>query len=210
MSSEGFEGTRLIMFGGRWMNKVLGDTWVFSGDAGWIELNFTSTNINLKVLSSPAARHSHAMAPLGDDAIVLFGGVTNGDLGPKDIVTLEDTWVLKSDYDHGDAVWTELQLIGGLHPEARFGHAMGSLGGLLVLLFGGEDRSGELMPETWTFSTVKGWDNITADTIDNKNYNATDPPSRQGHAMASLTSSEGYVSEHSTFEREGAPFHHFR
>ena len=83
------------------------------------------------------------MASLGGDQVLLFGGY-GGSLNG-------DTWV----YDFSANTWTNQSLVSSraqrvdaAGPSARYGHAMASLGGDQVLLFGGYDDT-SYHGDTW-------------------------------------------------------------
>jgi N-acetylneuraminic acid mutarotase len=117
------------------------DTWIYDlSDDSWVEV-FPPPG--------PAARHSHAIAYLGDDKAVMFGGFTGSG---QYINPLDDTWV----YDRSDNTWNEVT--GTPHPSARYGHAMCQVGGNdphTIVMFGGSHGSDGVnqitSKETWTF-----------------------------------------------------------
>jgi hypothetical protein len=135
------------------LDTALGDTWSWNGGS-WTQLDVTG----------PSPRTAHAMAPLGDDTVVLFGGdildATNGTVNGQ---PLGDTWVF-------DGGWSQRSVPG---PSARHGHAMATLNGVVVL-FGGADESG-VLGDTWTFDGAK-W----------TQENVKGPSARSSHAMATL------------------------
>ena len=105
----------------------------------------------------PSARGAAAMASVGDDQVLLFGGSD------------DETWV----YDLSDDMWTQRSPAGP--PSSRLGHALASIGGDQVLLFGG------LFPlddATWVYD-------LSDDTWTLKNP-LTKPLARGLHAMASI------------------------
>ncbi len=111
----------------------------------------------------PCARASHAMAPLSDDSVLLFGGLD--DAGN----TLGDTWVFSP--DKGGA-WIELTFADG--PEDRCGHHMVPLPDGTVMMFGGEDVQANLMNDLHHF-TYSMWESETP--------TGPLPPARRDHAM---------------------------
>jgi len=112
--------------------------------------------------TKPSARLAHAMASLGGDQVLLFGGYD----GALD----DETWV----YDLSDNTWTLKSP--ATKPSARNAHAMASLGGDQVLLFGGFDGAND--NETWVYDL--------SDNTWTLKSPATQPSARQAHAMASL------------------------
>lgn len=111
---------------------------------------------------TPSARVYHAMADLGDDQVLLFGG--------WDVNRNAQTWL----YDRNDNTWTNQAPAGA--PSPRSGHAMAYAGGDQVLLFGGND--GEYAADTWVYDLG---DNTWTDQAP-----AVRPSAREGHAMAYL------------------------
>lgn len=90
---------------------------------------------------NPSARYWHAMAHLGEDQVLLFGG-TDG---------FDETWV----YDLSESTWA--QLYPSSHPQSLFWHSMVHIGTDQVLLFGGanggyhdETCIYDLSESTWT------------------------------------------------------------
>ncbi len=114
--------------------------------------------------SSPSARRSHAMAYLGGDQAVLFGGF---DASAQDA----ETWV----YDLSDNTWTQQSPTSS--PSARYAHAMAHIGGDQVLLFGGYDASGN-DDETWVYD-------LSANTWTQQSPTSS-PSARNAHAMAHI------------------------
>jgi len=110
-------------------------------------------------ISSPSARMNHAMASLGDDQVLLFGG----DDGTYD----GETWV----YDLSANTWTQMFPISS--PSARWRLAMAFLGSDQVLLFGGND--GTYDGETWVYDlSANTWTQM---------FPISSPSARQNHAM---------------------------
>jgi len=112
----------------------------------------------------PSARLGHAMASVGGDQVLLFGG-------DDGTFTADETWV----YDLSDDTWTLKSP--ATSPSARAFHAMASIGDDQVLLFGGYDASGRF-DETWVYD-------LSDDTWTLKSP-ATSPSARDRHAMASI------------------------
>lgn len=112
--------------------------------------------------SAPAPRVSTAMASLGGDLVLLFGG--------RDYSSsyFGDTWV----YDLSDNTWTNQSPAAA--PSARSGHAMVYLGGDQVLLFGGV--AGTVNNETWIYD-------LSENTWTHKKTSGA-PSARTDHAMA--------------------------
>ncbi len=156
MASIGSE--QALLFGGvdAGLNRS-DETWVY----GLID--------NVWTLQSPATkplgRDLFAMAAIGGDQVLLFGG--NKTPGILD----DETWV----YDLGDNTWTLKSP--AAKPSARLAHAMVSIGGDQALLFGGGD-TGDNDDETWVYDLS---DNIW--TLKNP---ATKPSARRFHAMAAI------------------------
>jgi len=92
------------------------ETWVYDLSA--------NTWTNQAPATSPSARYGHAMASLGGDQVLLFGGWDVSELNGE-------TW----GYDLSANTWTSQ--VPATSPSERCNHAMASLGGDQVLLFGG-------------------------------------------------------------------------
>lgn len=128
---------RILLFGGRLASGMrVADTWLFDVEAGdWTEL---------APPDAPSARDASAMAFVGNDAIVLFGG--NETSGPGGSVTpLADTWI----FDLAAATWTELAP--DTSPPARFQHAMAAIDEDTAILQGGRSEFMMELPDTWSF-----------------------------------------------------------
>jgi N-acetylneuraminic acid mutarotase len=124
-------GDQVLLFGGAdAISTVNDDTWVFD------------LSDNIWTLKSPAtkppARSSYAMASLGGDQVLLFGGTVI--LGASG----DETWV----YDVNGNNWTLKSP--ATKPSARAAHTMASLGSGQVLLFGGF-KAGSHNDETWVY-----------------------------------------------------------
>lgn len=112
--------------------------------------------------ASPAARSAHAMATLGENQVLLFGGYD----GTSD---LQDTWV----WDHPTRSWSEL--VAQDAPPARQRAAMAKLGDDEVVLFGGQ-AGGTPLGDTWIFSArTRTWRPVTPSLT---------PPARHSATMA--------------------------
>jgi hypothetical protein len=109
--------------------------------------------------SKPSERVFHAMAYVGDDQVLLFGGYADG-------ADDDETWV----YDVGDNAWT--QKFPDPHPSARRQHSMAYIGGDKALLFGGDNGR----DETWVYDL--------SDNSWTQQSPATKPAERDAHAMA--------------------------
>ena len=113
-------------------------------------------------VSNPSGRLHHAMAYIGGDQGLLFGGSVSGD---RD----DETWV----YDLSANTWTNKSP--STKPSARYNHRLSHIGGDQVLLFGG-DVDDNPTDETWVYD-------LSANTWTNKNP-STKPSPKQNHAMA--------------------------
>lgn len=164
---------RAILFGGsEQYNEWPSDTWVYDvSDNNWTVM---------EPATSPASRRSHAMAYVGDDKALLFGGITS------DYNDSGETWV----YDFSDESWTLMNPAQA--PSARRNHAMAYLGGDKVLLFAGGFADGPMSNETWIYDlSDNNWTSMSP---------AQSPVSRRSHGMASLGGDQvllfgGYSSE---------------
>jgi hypothetical protein len=86
----------------------------------------------------PSAREEHAMAYIGGDQVLLFGGQE------ADESYNDETWI----YDLGDNTWTQKNP--STKPSPRRMHSMSYIGGNCVLLFGGRLESA-FDDETWIY-----------------------------------------------------------
>jgi hypothetical protein len=110
----------------------------------------------------PLARFGHALAYIGDDKILCYGG-NGGYPGPY----AHDTWV----YDLSDSSWTNLNP--DPFPPIRRDHAMAYIGDNKVLMFGGYYPA--YLGETWLY------------TLNNNSWTQLNPEQNPGdrysHAM---------------------------
>jgi len=135
-------------------------------DETWVYDLSESTWTQRLPINHPPARERHAMAFLGSDQVLLFGGW--GYVDGKGYQAYDDTWV----YDFNWNIWTEMSP--ATRPSARYYHAMASIGGDRVLLFGGSSGAGE----TWMYDLSENtWTQLSP---------ATHPSGRHLHGMASL------------------------
>ena len=142
-------GDQALLFGG-WGGGgiIFNDTWVYDlSDNTW-----TNKNPSTK----PSVRYRHAMAYIGGDQALLFGGWDNSQ-------RFNDTWV----YDLSDNTWTQDsngEPEWSYVPQWRYDHGLSETsmdGSTYLVLFGGNDvyaNSGLYNDETWTFG---GGDYIT-------------------------------------------------
>jgi hypothetical protein len=147
-------GDQALLFGG-YDTTLVGyndETWIYDlSDTTWTQTS---------PASKPSARWRHAMAYIGGDRVLLFGGY--------DPFYDNDTWI----YDLSDTTWTPLNPAS--KPSARGYHDMAYIGGDQVLLFGGFD--GSLNDETWIYDL--------SDTTWTQTSPASKPPARDWHSMA--------------------------
>ncbi|MBM3234711.1 hypothetical protein FJZ31_00250 [Candidatus Poribacteria bacterium] len=155
-------GDGVLLFGGYDGSNEIDETWLYDlSDNTWNkqddEPNWGGTK--------PSARDTHAMAYIGGDRILLFGG-----LGSDDLTKLGDTWV----YDLSDNTWTNKEPSGS--PLARSEHAMAYFGGNQAILFGGHSSPGGYQGDTWVYD-------VNSNLWTTKNPSAS-PDVRGRHAMA--------------------------
>jgi len=167
-------GDQVLLFGGQEGSGISnGETWVYDLSANsWT---------NQTPASGPSARYGHAMATLGGDQVLLFGGQDDSGYNGE-------TWV----YDLSANSWTNQAPVDA--PSARFYPAMAYLGGDQVLLFGGFDGSG-LSGETWVYDlSANTWTNQSPAATEGTcraargcpaQSEGTGPSARHWHAMAS-------------------------
>jgi hypothetical protein len=151
-------GDKVLLFGGTDAGGLNAETWVYDfSDNIW--------TLMTPVLKKPSKRTFHAMANIGSDRVLLFGG--NDQFGFDD-----ETWV----YDLSDNKWTEKTT--SVKPSSRARHSMAGIHGSIgskVLLFGGKGTAG-LNNETWIYNLDSNtWTLITS---------VPKPFKRSFHAMA--------------------------
>ena len=114
----------------------------------------------------PQTLSGHAMAYIGDDKVMVFGGFSGNTFN-----VVDETWI----YDLSDNSWT--QKFPATKPSSRQSHSMSYLGGDQVLLFGGFLEDANFSGETWIYDlSDNAW------TLKNP---ATSPTARCNSAMAS-------------------------
>jgi len=120
-------------------------------------------------LNEPGGRYNHGMVSIyGDDKVLIFGGVENGDN------IINDTWI----YDQSENKW--VQKIDG--PNVRYEFAMASVYETdNVVLFGGNYNG--CKDETWIYD-------LSDDKWVNKTSTGNKPSGRERHAMATIWSSK--------------------
>jgi N-acetylneuraminic acid mutarotase len=148
-------GGKALLFGGEDdTEEYNNETWVYDGNAN----TWTNKNPGVK----PGPRVGHAMADIGENKVLLFGGYPENN----------QTWV----YDVTSNNWTQKSTPPAL--TARFSHAMAYIGGDKVLLFGGTNNPGESNNETWIYDlSDETWTQVSPSAA---------PTARNSHAMAYL------------------------
>lgn len=110
---------KILLFGGiNWDGVDLNDTWIYD-----VTANFWQ---KLSPAIKPSARRSHAMANIGNNKVLMFGGVQGT---PSYIYN--DTWL----FDGINDTWSLLSPAS--KPAVRYSSAMAYMGDDKVLLFGG-------------------------------------------------------------------------
>jgi len=122
---------KVLLFGGNDTNTLNED------DESWVYDHNTNNWTQKVIIPSPAAREEHAMAYIGSDKALLFGG----DTAPGYV---NDTWI----YDFSENTWTEKNPL--VKPSKRQWHAMSYIGDDKVLLFGGYSGSSNF-DDTWVY-----------------------------------------------------------
>lgn len=147
---------RALLFGGRLGVGGFADdrTFIFNiDDESWTLLD---------PATHPSARIGGAIASIGDDKALLFGGA--------DESAFDDTWV----YDLSESTWT--LLTPALSPSARQAHKMAHAGDDRVVLFGGDAGSPD--GQTWIYDLGDSAWTLQAPPIQ--------PSARWDHDMASI------------------------
>ena len=152
---------KVLLFGG-YDGSFANDTWVYDLSAG-AEGTWTQQNPP----NSPTGRTYHAMAFIGGDQVLLFGGGNNSQLQLTD-----ETWL----YDLSDNNWTQKHPLTS-SPSPRYAHAMAPIGAHQVLLFGGSDGAA-LDGDTWVYDL--------SDNTWTEKHPLMPPPPRLSHGMASI------------------------
>lgn len=143
------------------------------GDQSWVFDMSTKNWTNQNPASNPGDRARHALAYIGDDKVVLFGGSNYED----------ETWV----YDLSDNIWTDMDpgtwVAGTDMPTGRRWFDMANISGDKALLFGGHlSPSSTGNAETWIYDLS---DNTWTDMDPGTWVAGTDMPSaRYMHSMA--------------------------
>lgn len=153
-------GDKVLIFGGIDGNgNATSQTWIYDlSDNAWT-LKSPAAN--------PSARAYHAMAYIGDDKVLLFGGNNE-----SPFVIYDDTWV----YDLSDNTWT--LKTPAIKPSGRYLHTMATIAGDQVLLFSGFNDFTGGNDQTWVYDLS---DNVW--TLKNP---VTRPSPQWGHAMSNI------------------------
>lgn len=143
-SAMAFAGSgTVVLFGGTETSGPGGsvtprsDTWVLDVDAAtWTELLPDTP---------PPERFQHAMASVGDDGVVLYGG------RPEFGLELADTWLLDA-----AGQWTDLAPATSPGPRSAF--ALASDGAGRLVMVGGSPDGASFVDETWAYdATGNAW-----------------------------------------------------
>jgi N-acetylneuraminic acid mutarotase len=123
--------SKVILFGsGTAEGNLLNDTWEFDASTNsWTQLNITG--------DLPEGRKANGLAYIGNNTILLFGGMDDSDND------FNDTWI----FNYNDLTWTEVTY---LETEAHEG-TMAYIGDEKVLMFGdGETYLYDNENQSWT------------------------------------------------------------
>ncbi len=127
---------KVLLFGGRTSSNN-DETWIYDlSDNTWTDMEDGQSWVS--GTSKPSARMDHAMAYMGGDRVLLFGGFVSGGNN--------ETWI----YDLSDNTWTKDTNSG--QPSSRYNHGMSATsldGSSFIVLFGGTVAA--VNDETWTF-----------------------------------------------------------
>ena len=121
---------------------------------------FLQTNLN--PVTKPSSRGYHSMVFIGNNKIILFGGLGSGTYN-------DETW----EYDISSNTWTNLNPV--IKPSVRAGHAMTFIGNNKIILFGGSSSSSNYYNDTWEYD-------ISSNTWTDLNP-VTKPSARGYHSM---------------------------
>jgi hypothetical protein len=161
-------GHEVLLFGGAAGPYEFQDTWGFAHDS-WTQL---ISNSSCTPTTCPSPRADAGIAyypPL--NAILLFGGEVAFFVVQH---VYNDTWL------YYGGTWHNITATAGPAPSPRFGEAMtyDSLDGKVVL-FGGANRTGVTLDDTWTFSG--SWTNVTTSSV---GTDLTYPSARAGASIS--------------------------
>ena len=160
----------LLMFGGDDQSQSFADSWLFvSSTKQWIQIETTSAK-------SPTARVGHAIASLGNNSVLMFGGYASNQ-------PISESWIFKKSTKEwiqidNSPIKTSINKL----PPARYSHSLASLREGNVLMYGGVDRS-QTFSDTWVFNNnnKNRWTQIRNITPLTKSAK-----SRFSHAIASI------------------------
>jgi len=150
---------KILLFGGESVGVYEGelqDTWVYDVNTDSWDQKSPS--------NSPSPRNYHAMAYIGDDKVVLYGGLVNNN------THFDDTWI----YDLSDESWTLMNP--PTYPTARCNHKLVYFGGDQVLLYGGYHGWGDFDDETWIYDL--------SDNSWTQKYPTSMPPPKGAYGMS--------------------------
>ena len=126
---------KFIIFGGRYQDNYLSDT--YEWDGRWRKI---------KVARSPSPRYGCSSATLAS-GLVIFGGCTGHIRGKYDSVN--DLWIYRSD------AWAQVEHF-GVTPEPRFFHAGASCNGQSFVFFGGSTGTHVGYGARWAKNHLEG------------------------------------------------------
>jgi serine/threonine protein kinase len=162
----------ILMYGGRGGNKVFNDSFIFSTKMN--EKTGKEEGIWTPTTDGPGARVRHAMATLGPNKILMYGGVSST------AIYFDDTYIFDFNTTTEKGEWTNITTDG---PAARVYHAMASMGNGRVVMYGGSDghtafNDAHVFGFYGQNSTQHSWTPLSVQATD----------SRAGHAMAAIGS----------------------
>ena len=176
---------KILLFGGGYQGDIdMNDSWIYDvGSNSWQKLS---------PATHPSARRFHAMANIGNNKVLLFGGVQ----GYSDqAIYYSDTWL----FDGNNNTWSLLSPAS--KPAARYFHAMAYMGDDKVLLIGGSSGlyPGDYKNDTWIFD-------ISDNTWVQK-YPTSSPPGRFSFAMTRIGSGKALIMGGEIGKYQGWPVH---
>lgn len=154
---------KVLLYGGRNEGgEILDDTWIYDlGDNTWTQ---DASGI------SPGPRAIHSMSHIGDDKVMLFGGIDDG------FSFHNETWI----YDLSEGTWTNTSP--SSPPSARNFFSLAKIGDDKVLMFGGRDDSGVPNNQTWIYDL--------GDNTWTQDASGTSPTARWGHGLCEIGTGE--------------------
>ncbi|XP_042498442.1 F-box/kelch-repeat protein At1g51550 [Macadamia integrifolia] len=168
-------GNALVLFGGINDHGIRqSDTWlghIVRDETLGIRLSWRLLDVGSH---APAPRGAHAECCVGDDRMVIHGGIGLGGL------RLNDTWLL--DIPNGARSATWYQIAAHPSPPARSGHTLTYIGSSCIVLFGGRGMGYEVLNDVWLLDFGEEYPKWVQLTYESSNVPEGVPLPRVGHS----------------------------